>query len=152
MSKNGLHVEKNYKINTAGEIWNIPHIQFVRRPDGQLALTKEEIDRVNNAIANVICSDEKELTWDQFDFLCKITVTKYTQISSMLKIDKSTVSKWKTGKIDYPTSVLLKQHFWEKIFAPHLKKKRADSFDAQLKSMGEKAIVEKWAERVSRAA
>ncbi|MBI2601884.1 MAG: hypothetical protein HYW48_02410 [Deltaproteobacteria bacterium] len=152
MNQKNLVLEKNYKIHAAGELWTVPEISFVRRENGQLMLTKEEIDRVNSSIANVLCSDETELTWDQFDFLCKTTMTKYSHIASMLRIDKSTVSKWKSGKLDYSASFVLKQFFWQKIFADHLNEKRADSIESQLKNMGKKAVDEKWTGRVSRAA
>jgi hypothetical protein len=152
MKKQEKIIEKNYKIHAAGDLWSIPEVHFVRNSVGELSLTKQEIDKINASIANYICSQDKELTWGQFDFLCKVTATKYSQIASMLRIDKSTVSKWKNGKLDYLASFVLKQYFWQTIFAEYLKEVRGHAIDDQLKNMGEKAIKEKWANAIGRAA
>jgi hypothetical protein len=152
MTKQEKIVEKNYKIHTAGAVWVIPEVYFTRNSTGELSLTKEELDKINGSIANHICSQEKELTWEQFDFLCKITITKYAQIADMLHIDKSTVSKWKNGKLEYLASFVLKQYFWQKVFSKFLEDTRGGSIDDQLKNMGEKAIKEKWAKSIGRAA
>lgn len=152
MKKQEKIIEKNYKIHAAGELWSIPEVSFVRNSTGELALTKEEIDKINGSIGNYICSQSSELTWEQFDFLCKVTSTRYTQIADMLKIDKSTVSKWRNGNLDYLASYVLKQYFWQIIFSDFLKGSRSHVIDDQLKNMGEKAIKEKWAKAIGRAA
>ena len=152
MKKQEKIIEKNYKIHAAGELWSIPEVSFVRNSTGELALTKEEIYKINGSIGNYICSQSSELTWEQFDFLCKVTSTRYTQIADMLKIDKSTVSKWRNGNLDYLASYVLKQYFWQIIFSDFLKGSRSHVIDDQLKNMGEKAIKEKWAKAIGRAA
>jgi hypothetical protein len=152
MKKQDKIIEKDYKIHAAGELWSIPEVSFVRNSTGELSMTKQEIDKINGAIANFICSQDKELTWEQFEFLCKITVTKYAQIASMLKIDKSTVSKWKNSKLDYLASFVLKQYFWQSIFSRFLKDSRGSAINEQLKNMGEKAIKKKWTKPIRHAA
>jgi hypothetical protein len=152
MAKKDTVIEKNYKIQVAGELWTIPEICFFRDAKGLLYLSKEEIDKINRSIANFICSDNKELTWEQFDFLCKSTATKYSKIAEMLRIDKSTVSKWKSSKLDFLASFVLKQYFWNKIFAEYLNEKTLDTIELQLGKMGKKAIEEKWTISINRAA
>lgn len=145
MKERTIIVEKNYKMQAAGQLWEIPEVHFEKAPDGKLWLSSGEIRKINAAIANSICATEDILNWEQFDFLCQITAMRYRDIADMLKLDKSTISRWKTAKMDFATSFVLKQFFWSVIFEDKLQnKKRQTKLTEQLQNQGKKALDEHW--------
>lgn len=115
-------IEHNYKYRVAGLTWLIPELSLDQLPDGTMAISAEEIDRIHLAIANEICGSSSELTFDQLEFLCDVSETPFYEVAEHLGMHKSTLSKWrKTGAVpNTPTSFFLKKWFWFKLFGERL--------------------------------
>ena len=76
--------EKNYPYQAAGRIWGVPELRLTTLPDGTVAILEEEINRIHRAIANEICGSPENLTIDELEFLCDITLTSFTDVADYL--------------------------------------------------------------------
>ena len=114
--------EKDYKYRAAGQTWLVPRLYLEKMPDGTLAISQEEIDRIHRAIANQICGSSSGLTFDQLEFLCDASETPFYEVAEELGVHKSTLSKWRKagGVPNNPTSVFLKRWFWFRLFGEKL--------------------------------
>jgi len=114
--------EKNYPYQAAGRTWAVPELRLTPLPDGTVVILEEEINHIHRAIANEICGSPENLTIDELEFLCDITLTSFTDIADYLGIHKSTLTRWrKVGEVPrLPISLLLKKWFWFKLFGQDL--------------------------------
>ena len=119
MTRKIVRTIDNYPYQVAGKTWEIFHVQIEKSETGSEVLSGKEVTRMNEFVANAICSKYNELTGEELDFLCDITGTKYTEVALKIGLTKSIVSKWVAkGKenIPFSHSILLKKYFWMKIF------------------------------------
>ena len=70
-------LKRNYPYQAAGRTWAVPELHLALMPDGTAAILEEEIDRIHRAIANEICGSPENLTMDELEFLCDITLTSF---------------------------------------------------------------------------
>ena len=114
--------EKNYKYRAAGQTWLIPRLYLEEMPDGTLAISQEEIDRIHRAIANEICGSTSGLSFNQLEFLCDVTETPFYAVAEHIGVHKSTLPKWRRAGVvsNSPTSVFLKKWFWFRLFEEEL--------------------------------
>lgn len=119
-------IERDYSYHAAGRVWRVPELHLVRMPDGTVALSKSEIDRIHRSVANVVCGNSDPLTIEELDFLCDITVTTRAEAARHLGLHPSTLSKWRGSR--QATTILvsraLKWWFWFRIFGPELERQR----------------------------
>jgi hypothetical protein len=106
--------EKNHPIHAAGRLWTVPTISLTELPDGTLAVAQAELARVHRGIANAICGSPGQLSQDDLEFLCDVSDTTFAQVANQLRVDKSTISKWRSRGADVPLiySLYLKKFFW----------------------------------------
>jgi len=116
--------EENYSFNAAGRIWIVRRLQLVRLPDDTVGMQQSEIDRVHRAIGNQICGDSAPLNPEELEFLCDITLTKFSEAAKHLGLHKSTITKWRKQNRSVPEafSLALKRWFWFKLFGPQVRK------------------------------
>jgi len=91
-------------------------------PDGTLALSQAEIDRIHGAVANAVCGNARALSTAELEFLCDVTGTSLSDVARHLELDRSAVSRWKSRGDSIPRiySLLLKKWFWFKLFGAEL--------------------------------
>lgn len=91
-------------------------------PDGTVALSQQEIDRIHRAIANAICGDARPLSAAELEFLCDVTDTRFADVARHLDLDRSAVSRWKSRSRTVPKlhSLRLKKWFWFQLFGAEL--------------------------------
>ena len=115
-------VEKDFLYSAAGRVWVLPELHLDTMPDGTLAINQVESDEIHRSIANEICSTGDALTFDEFEFLCDITVRSFSEVAEYLQIHKTTISKWRNqgavSKAHY--SAILKKWFWFEIFGDRI--------------------------------
>jgi len=123
MTKLKIVIKKNYDFLAAGRFWIVRRLKMTVFPDASLGLSEEEIERIHLAVANHICGETEPLLGRELEFLCNITLTKYTEVSDYLDIHKSTVTKWRHGTNPIPSlsSRVLKRWFWFKLFGDEVK-------------------------------
>ena len=116
-------VKKNYPYQAAGRTWTVPELRLSSLPDGSAAISEEEIQRIHRAIANEICGGDASLTMAELEFLCDVTETTFADVAKVLKIHRSTVTRWrKTGEVPKTVmSLVLKKRFWSLLFGQSLK-------------------------------
>lgn len=115
-------IKKNYPYQAAGRTWTVPKLELTSLPDGSAAISDEEIQRIQRAIANEICGDESSLTMAELEFLCDATETSLSDVANTLKIHRSTVTRWrKAGEVPKSVmSLVLKKWFWSLLFGESL--------------------------------
>ncbi len=119
MTRKIVRTIDDYPYQVAGKTWKIPHVQIEKSETGSEVLSGKEVTRMNEFVANAICSKYNELTGEELDFLCDITATKYTEVALKIGLTKSIVSKWvakEKENISFAHSIILKKYFWIKIF------------------------------------
>lgn len=111
-------IEKNYKYRVAGRTWLVPKLHLEKMPDGTVAISQDEIDRIHKAIANQICGSSEDLSFVELEFLCDVSETPFYEVAKYIGMHKSALSKWrKTGAVpNHITSIFLKRWFWFKLF------------------------------------
>lgn len=111
-------IEKNYKYRAAGRTWLVPKLHLKKMPDGTVAISQDEIDRIHKAIANQICGSSEVLSFVELEFLCDVSETSFYEVAKHIGMHKSTPSKWrKIGTVpNHITSIFLKRWFWFKLF------------------------------------
>jgi len=117
---------RNYPIHAGGHLWTVDAVTLTAMPDGTLALSATELDRIHRAVANAICGGSDTLSFDELEFLCDVTSTTFSQVAEFLDINKSTVTTWrKKGAVPSRiTSNALKRWFWFRIFGGALATER----------------------------
>lgn len=114
--------ETQHPFFSAGRFWTVRELTLTVLPDGTTGISQAESDRIHRAIANQICGDASDLTWDEFDFLCALTGTRFSAVSLHLGIHKSTVSRWRqAGRVPHLPSLAVKRWFWLQLFGDDLK-------------------------------
>ena len=111
-------IEKNYKYRAAGRTWLVPKLHLEKMPDGTVAISQDEIDRIHKAIANQICGSSETLSFVELEFLCDVSETPFYEVAKHIDMPQRTLSKWrKTGTVpNHITSIFLKRWFWFKLF------------------------------------
>ena len=111
-------IKKNYKYRVAGRTWLVPKLHLKKMPDGTVAISQDEIDRIHKAIANQICGSSAILSFVELEFLCDVSETPFYEVAKHIGMHKSALSKWrKTGVVqNHITSIFLKRWFWFKLF------------------------------------
>lgn len=114
--------EKNHPMHAAGRLWTVPTIALTELPDGTLAVSQAELTRVHRGIANAICGSPGQLSQDDLEFLCDVSDTTFAEVANQLRVDKSTISKWRSRGADVPLiySLYLKKFFWFLLFGQEL--------------------------------
>ena len=114
--------ERNYPYAVAGRVWILPTYELTVLRDGSLVVLQRELDRVHRAIGNEICGSPENLTVDELDFLCDITGTTYTELATVLDMNRSSLSRWKKPGVvpSRASSNLIKRWFWMKLFGADL--------------------------------
>lgn len=109
-------------LHAAGRLWTVPRMTLTVLPDGTLALSQAEIDRIHRAIANTICGTSRCLSADELELLCDVTETSYSDVARYLELDRSAISRWRSraGSVPRAHSLLLKKWFWFKLFGAQL--------------------------------
>jgi hypothetical protein len=135
--------KKKYEMQIAGRLWEIPEITFVER-NGRTFLNQKEIKKWNDAVANVICSEDIPLSPEEFKFLVNIADKKYAEVAALLKIDPSTITKWlqKDDDLSFANSFLLKMWFWTELFEGNNPKTVKDLLSASPDRAVSKDLVE----------
>ncbi len=112
----------NQPFHAAGRLWIVPTMKLAVLPDGTLALSQSEIDRIHRAVANAICGNVRCLSAAELEFLCDVTETAYSDVAKHLELDRSAVSRWRSRGRPIPRahSLLLKKWFWFKLFGAQL--------------------------------
>ncbi len=147
----------SYRIQAAGTIWEFESVEVETDADGKTLLRATEIERINRSIANVLCSEPMPLTPEELEFLAKIARTRNTEIAARVYADPSTVTRWKEKKsIPALESEVLKEFFWNKLFAVEMEKLTKKKIHADgpstLRRLGETAVENSWAGKPRRAA
>ena len=117
-------VKRNYPYQAAGRTWAVPTLRLTSLPDGSAAISEDEIERIHRAIANEVCGDPGNLTMPELEFLCDVTDTSFADVAGVLRIHRSTVTRWRQGG-EVPGSVMslvLKKWFWFQLFGSSLGK------------------------------
>ena len=148
---------ENYRIQAAGTIWEFETVEMESDAEGKTLLKATEIERINRSIANALCSEPSPLSPDELEFLAKITRTRNTEIAARVYADPSTVTRWKEKKaIPALESEVLKEYFWNKLFAAEMEKLTKKKIQADgassLRRLGETAVENSWAGKPRRAA
>ena len=138
---------RNYPIHAGGHLWTVAAVTLTELPDGTQALSAAELSRIHRAVANAICGAPDIMGFPEFEFLCDITLTTFTQVAEFLDIDKSTVTTWrKKGLVPSRiTSNALKRWFWFRLFGSELAAQRLpisrfQDDEAFLQSASQRAI------------
>lgn len=115
--------EKNIKMDVAGCLWTISTVTLTQDIEGDFGITALEYKKIHDSIAIEIFNKDGSLTFKEFDFLCSISDTMYTDAATVIRVNKSTISHWKKATennsknaLSYADSVLLKNFFWKKLF------------------------------------
>ena len=148
---------ENYRIQAAGTIWEFESVEMESAADGKILVGAAEVQRINRSIANALCSEPSPLSPDELEFLAKITRTRNTEIAARVYADPSTVTRWKEMKaIPALESEVLKEYFWNKIFAAEMEKLTKKKIQADgassLRRPGETSVQNSWAGSPRRAA
>lgn len=116
--------ETNYTMHVAGHDWEIDKVKFIKDFEGDYSLSKKELNNIHKSIAAHIISRDDSLTFEEFEFLCSISGSTFSECASLIKVNKSAVSQWKNKKnpISYGDSVLLKNFLISKII-PELERR-----------------------------
>jgi len=119
--------EQDQPFHAAGRVWIIPEIHFTTLPDGSTGVDGDEIDRIHTAILNEICGDQAPLTPDELDFILDATGGSLTELAQLLRMDKSSVSRWRSGSrsVPSPASWLIKRWAWYRTFGIEMGARRA---------------------------
>ena len=113
--------EKNYKFHAAGRTWVVPTLRLTEMPDGSVAITEDEIDRIHRDIANEICGSPENLSKEELEFLCDVTETLFSEVADYLGVHKSTLTKWRKTEVPKNAlNLLLKRWFWFRLFGEEL--------------------------------
>ncbi len=67
--------KRNQPFHAAGRLWTVPRMTLSVLPDGTLALSQAEIDRIHRAVANAVCGNARSLSTAELEFLCDVTGT-----------------------------------------------------------------------------
>ncbi len=114
--------ETNHSMYAAGRLWTVPSITLTEFPDGTLAVSQQELDRVHRGIANSICGSATPLSQADLEFLCDVTSTTFAEVAEKLGVERSTISKWRSRGRPVPLlfSLYLKKVFWFQLFGDKL--------------------------------
>lgn len=113
--------ERDYKFQAAGRTWVVPTLRLTKMPDGTVAITEDEIDRIHRDIANEICGSPESLSKDELEFLCDVSGTLFSEVADYLGVHKSTLTKWRRTEVPKNAlNLLLKRWFWFKLFGEDL--------------------------------
>lgn len=115
-------IETDCPFHAAGRRWTIPEVRYTRLPDGSTGVDGEELDRIHRAVANEVCGEADTLSSTELDFLSDLTGATLADLAAFLHVDKSTVSRWRSGSRGVPHSAgwLLKRWFWYQLFGEGL--------------------------------
>ncbi len=115
-------IEVNYSFFSAGRFWCVEELTLTVLPDGTTGISQAESSRIHRAIANQVCGAPADLSWHEFEFLCELNGTLYSEVAEQLSLHKSTVSRWRqAGAVPHLASLALKRWFWVKLFGEQLK-------------------------------
>lgn len=138
--------EKNYKISFAGRIWTVPKITFTAEGE-KYFLNPKDLEEIQMSVANNICGDSSPLTIDELIFLIDKSGTKKSQISELLGLDPSSISKWISNNkpINKGYSLLLKHYFWNLFFENPV----TNSLQEELRQKTEKLVKDNKVQDIS---
>jgi DNA-binding transcriptional regulator YiaG len=113
------YIARDHAYAAAGHVWVVPSVRLSDLPDGTAGLSHEEAGRINRGIVHAICTDSKDLTLDELEFLLDASGATSTELAEHLGIHKSALSKWRSRR-SVPAGLLstaLKRFFWFRVFA-----------------------------------
>lgn len=118
LPKLSTFIETQCQYHAAARLWVIPQIEYTQLPDGTSGISAAEINKLNRAIANHICGEAEALTSQELDFLCDVADSTITEVAAVLRMDKSAISRWRSGDrgIPHSASWILKRWFWYRLF------------------------------------
>jgi len=115
---------RTHQVFAAGQLWLLESATLTVLPDGSEAISATELNRIHKAIANAICGTADHLSFEEFEFLCDITESTFSNAAVYLGLNKSTVSTWRRRGL-VPSKLVgnaLKRWFWFKLFGDSLGK------------------------------
>lgn len=120
----GTQVKRNHPYQAAGRMWSVRALRLTSLPDGSAAISEEDIQRIHCAIANGICGDPGKLTMADVEFLCDVSRASFTGVAGVLRVHRSTVTRWRqTGEVPGSVmSLVQKKWFWFRLFGDSLGK------------------------------
>lgn len=120
--KTSTIVERDYSYLAAGKVWTVPELRLVRLPDGTIAVSADEIQRVSRAIANEICGAAEPLTAEELEFLCGTCAVSYSEVGDAVGVHRSALTRWRkaSSTVRATTSQALKKWFWFQLFGSDL--------------------------------
>ena len=126
LPKLSTFIETQCQYHAAARLWVIPQIEYTQLPDGTSGISAAEINKLNRAIANHLCGEAEALTSPELDFLCDVAGSTLSQLASMLRMDKSAISRWRSGNrgIPHSASWILKRWFWYRLFGEESKESK----------------------------
>lgn len=113
------HVVPEYKIEVGASTYAFHDVALQKSASGKWTLTVGIIEKMKLAICAVIFSEDTQLTCAELEFVAKVAKLNMSDIAKLLKVDKSTVSKWRkdSGLVPYADSFVLKNKLPEIIFS-----------------------------------
>jgi len=120
--------ESHQQFHAAGRLWVIPEIRFTVLPDGSTGIDGDELDRIHTAILNEICGEPGPLAPAELDFILDVAQASLTELAQLLRMDKSSISRWRSGSrtIPSPPSWLIKRWAWYRTFGADLAARRVN--------------------------
>ena len=118
--------ESDQQFHAAGRLWVVPEIRFAVLPDGATGISAAEINRIHRAVLNEICGESAPLSPRELDFLLDVTGASLTELAQLLRMDKSSISRWRHGSraIPSPASWLIKRWAWYRTFGADMAARR----------------------------
>jgi hypothetical protein len=110
---------KEYKIKVGTRTYIFQNIALERSPIGKWVITYGKVQEMMKAVAATILADkEQALTFDELEHLAQTADLSMAKIADMIKVDRSTITKWKKGDgmVPYTESYCLKDKLPQLIF------------------------------------
>ncbi len=110
---------KEYKIKLGPKTYIFQNIALEKSPIGKWTLSYDKMHQMMKAVAATILADkEKALSFDELEHLADTAELSMAKIADLIKVDRSTITKWKKGdgSIPYADSYCLKDKLPKIIF------------------------------------
>jgi hypothetical protein len=110
---------KEYKIKVGTKTYVFQNVSLEKSPIGKWVVTYGKVHDMMKAVAATILADkEQALTFDELEHLAQTAEVSMAKIAELIKVDRSTITKWKKGDgmVPYTESYCLKDKLPKLIF------------------------------------
>jgi DNA-binding transcriptional regulator YiaG len=110
---------KEYKMKVGAKTYVFQNVKLEKSPIGKWVITYGKIQEMMKSVAAKILADKDQaLTFDELEHLADTAELSMAKIAEMIKVDRSTITKWKKGDgiVPYTESYCLKDKLPQLIF------------------------------------